>query len=62
MLGSANTFQCQIRVGLDVTYVVTVDATTTPESLLPWRPINTNVDCVITLVDVDTCWRMQLLR
>ena len=38
------------------------DATITPESLLPWRSINTDVDHVITLVDVNTWWRKKLLR
>ena len=39
---------------IDVMCVIMTDTTTTPEVLLPWRPINTYVDCVITLVDVNT--------
>jgi hypothetical protein len=43
-------------------HVVTVNEMTVPKSLLPWRPIQADVDGVIILVDIDTWWRTQLLR
>ena len=40
-------------------HVIKFNAMTAPESILPWRPINAYIACVITLVEIDSWWRTQ---